>query len=181
MLKLSAPLLLLTASVANAQVGIDALSSLTTVHDYVQKRSSSYDRTGGNADAIPIGAGKSVTIFDATGPAEITHIWITIASPEAYHLKKLVLRAYWDDEATPSVETPIGDFFGLGLGQYFTYDSENRMIGAYTNGSDYVQYAYAEGTELAARRGVYDALSLYLNFINLFTFLLQIMGVRNNN
>jgi RHS repeat-associated protein len=26
--------------------------------------------------------------------------------------------------------------------QYFTYDSENRMIGAYTNGSDYVQYAY---------------------------------------
>ncbi len=33
----------------------------------------------------------------------------------------------------------------------------------------------------AARRGVYDALSLYLNFINLFMFLLQIMGVRNNN
>jgi uncharacterized protein len=46
---------------------------------------------------------------------------------------------------------------------------------------DYTQFAYAEGTELAARRGVYDALSLYLNFINLFMFLLQIMGVRNNN
>jgi len=47
--------------------------------------------------------------------------------------------------------------------------------------ADYVQYAYAEGTDLAARRGVFDALSLYLNFINLFMFLLQIMGVRNNN
>jgi len=47
--------------------------------------------------------------------------------------------------------------------------------------ADYVQYAYGEGTEMAARRGVYDALSLYLNFINLFMFLLQIMGVRNNN
>ncbi len=46
---------------------------------------------------------------------------------------------------------------------------------------DYVQYAYAEGTDGAAKRGVYDALSLYLNFINLFTSLLQIMGVRNNN
>jgi hypothetical protein len=46
---------------------------------------------------------------------------------------------------------------------------------------DYVQYAYAEGTDLAARRGVYDALSLYLNFINLFMMLLQILGVRNNN
>ena len=47
--------------------------------------------------------------------------------------------------------------------------------------ADYVQFAYAEGTEIAARRGVYDALSLYLNFINLFMMLLQIMGVRNNN
>jgi len=47
--------------------------------------------------------------------------------------------------------------------------------------ADYVQFAYAEGTELAAKRGVFDALSLYLNFINLFTFLLQLMGVRNNN
>jgi FtsH-binding integral membrane protein len=47
--------------------------------------------------------------------------------------------------------------------------------------ADYVQFAYAEGTDLAAKRGVYDALSLYLNFINLFMSLLQIMGVRNNN
>jgi FtsH-binding integral membrane protein len=46
---------------------------------------------------------------------------------------------------------------------------------------NYEQYAYAEGIELAAKRGVYDALSLYLNFINLFMSLLQIMGVRNNN
>ncbi len=46
---------------------------------------------------------------------------------------------------------------------------------------DYVQFAYAEGTDGAAKRGVYDALSLYLNFINLFTSLLQLMGVRNNN
>ena len=47
--------------------------------------------------------------------------------------------------------------------------------------ADYVQFAYAEGNELAAKRGVYDALSLYLNFINLFMSLLQILGVRNNN
>lgn len=40
----------------------------------------------------------------------------------------------------------------------------------------YVQFAYAEGTDQAAKRSVYDALSLYLNFINLFMFLLQIFG-----
>jgi FtsH-binding integral membrane protein len=45
----------------------------------------------------------------------------------------------------------------------------------------YVQYAYAEGVEGAAKRSVYDALSLYLNFINLFMLLLQLLGNRNNN
>jgi len=47
--------------------------------------------------------------------------------------------------------------------------------------ADYVQFAYGEGTEIASRRGVYDALSLYLNFINLFMMLLQLLGNRNNN
>src|SRR5438270_14058558 len=31
---------------------------------------------------------------------------------------------YWDGERTPSVEAPLGDFFGLGLGDYFTWESE---------------------------------------------------------
>jgi len=47
--------------------------------------------------------------------------------------------------------------------------------------TSYVQYAYAEGTDGAAKRSVYDALSLYLNFINLFMLLLQLLGNRNNN
>jgi FtsH-binding integral membrane protein len=46
---------------------------------------------------------------------------------------------------------------------------------------DYVQYAYAEGTDGAAKRSVFDALSLYLNFINLFMLLLQLFGNRNSN
>ena len=45
----------------------------------------------------------------------------------------------------------------------------------------YIQYAYAEGTDGAAKRSVYDALSLYLNFINLFMLLLQLLGNRNSN
>ena len=47
--------------------------------------------------------------------------------------------------------------------------------------STYVSYAYAMGQDGAAKRSVYDALSLYLNFVNLFTLLLQLMGNRNNN
>jgi len=62
-------------------------------------------------------------VLEAAGPGVITHVWFTIASPEQFHLKKLVLRMYWDGEATPSVEAPVGDFFGLGLGEYFLYQS----------------------------------------------------------
>ena len=43
------------------------------------------------------------------------------------------------------------------------------------------RYAYAEGSEGAAKRSVFDALSLYLNFINLFMLLLQLLGNRNSN
>src|ERR1700684_1051911 len=99
------------------------LSRLAAPHDYVQKRASSYDRTGGNDDFYKIAPGDTLTLLDDSGPGIVTHIWITIASPEQYHLKKLVLRMYWDGEATPSVEAPIGDFFGLGLGDYFLFES----------------------------------------------------------
>ncbi len=44
----------------------------------------------------------------------------------------------------------------------------------------YTQYAYSEGVEGAAKRSVYDALSLYLNFINLFMLLLQLTGNRRS-
>ncbi len=43
----------------------------------------------------------------------------------------------------------------------------------------YLQFAYAEGTDGAAKRSVYDALSLYLNFINLFLLMLQLFGGSN--
>ena len=99
------------------------LSTLPEVRSYTQKRSSSYDRSGGNQDFRRVPPGETLTVLDESGPAIITHIWFTLADNEAYHLKKLVLRMYWDGEATPSVETPLGDFFGLGLGEYFTYQS----------------------------------------------------------
>lgn len=99
------------------------IDGLTEPHDYVQKRVSSYDRTGGNEDFRTIAPGETLTILDDAGPGIITHIWFTFSSDEPFHLKKIVLRMYWDSEATPSVEAPIGDFFGLGLGEYFTFDA----------------------------------------------------------
>jgi len=96
---------------------------LARLRSYKTRRSSSWDRTGGNGDAVPVEAGQSATLLDVTGAGAVTHIWFTIASDDPHHLKNLVLRAWWDGETSPSVETPVGDFFGLGLGEYYTYQS----------------------------------------------------------
>ncbi len=123
-------LLLLAAMPATAQMPGEQLSDLPKLHDYVLKRSSSYDRTGGNADARQVAPGDAITVLDEAGPGQISHIWFTIADNEKYHLKRIVLRMYWDGESTPSVEAPIGDFFGLGTGEYFLYQSVLLAVGA---------------------------------------------------
>jgi hypothetical protein len=118
------------AGATRAQGLATHLGDLTRPHDYVLKRISSYDRTGGNDDWRPMKPGETLTLLDEAGPGEITHIWMTIASGERYHLKKLVLRIFWDGESSPSVEAPVGDFFGLGLGDYFLYQSIPLSVGA---------------------------------------------------
>ena len=100
-----------------------ALRDLIQPKDYAQRRASSYDRTGGNEDFRTIAPGETLTLLEESGPGVITHVWFTLASEEPYHLKKVVLNMYWDGEATPSVETPLGDFFGLGLGDYYVFES----------------------------------------------------------
>ncbi len=86
-------------------------------------KQSSYDRSGGNRDFISVAPAQTVEVFRSDGPGVITHVWFTIASPAVHHLKELILRIYWDGHEKPSVETPIGDFFGLNLGSYFLYES----------------------------------------------------------
>ena len=106
------------------------LSDLPAARDYVQHRASSYDRSGANADYRSIAPGETLTLLDENGPGLVSHVWFTIASRDPNHLKALVLRMYWDGEAAPSVEAPIGDFFGLGLGTYHLYQSIPLSVGS---------------------------------------------------
>ncbi|MBC9795724.1 glycoside hydrolase family 172 protein [Sinomicrobium weinanense] len=103
------------------------------LRNYSSERISSYDTTGANDDGNwkdKIKPGETRTIGEVEGPGIFKHIWVTIASNEVNHLKKIVLRMYWDGEQTPSVEAPVGDFFGLGLGRYFLYESEFLSVGS---------------------------------------------------
>ena len=109
------------------------LANLPQLKDYTAARQSSYDPTGGNADGRhdwPMQPGETRTMADIEGAGAITHIWVTIASKDEKHLKNLVLRMHWDGEETPSVETPIGDFFGLGHARYYQYSCLPIEIGA---------------------------------------------------
>ncbi len=118
------------AGPAPADRGI--LAGLPALKDYTAGRVSSYDPTGGNADGRhdwPIQPGETRTIADIAGAGAVTHLWFTIASKDEHHLRNLVLRMYWDGEEQPSVESPIGDFFGLGHATYYQYSSLPIQIG----------------------------------------------------
>jgi hypothetical protein len=49
-------------------------------------------------------------------------------SNETFFPRKVVLRMYWDGETNPSVEAPIGDFFGMGHGITKNYTSACLMM-----------------------------------------------------
>jgi len=129
---------------------------------------SSYDRTGANDDGNwknQIKAGETRTLGEVNGPGILRHIWITIASDEPYHLKKIVLRMYWDGEETPSVEAPIGDFFGLGLGRYFLYESEFLSIGSQRALNAYFPMPFRKSAKITVtNEGEKDIWAFYYNF-----------------
>ncbi|MBN2853745.1 MAG: DUF2961 domain-containing protein [Clostridia bacterium] len=92
-------------------------SKLSKPSHFQAKRESSYDRTGGNEDKRSIKPGETLVLADVEGPGKIAHIWCTIAAEEVPMFNRmLVLRFYWDGEQSPSVEVPVGDFFGSGHG-----------------------------------------------------------------
>ncbi len=94
-----------------------SVRDLPNLPDYESERASSFDHTGGNHDYVSVEPGQTVTIFDEEGPAEIRHIWTTLPPwSEAYAHQKVVIRAYWDGESDPSVESPVGNFFGIAFG-----------------------------------------------------------------
>lgn len=102
---------------ARSQSGL--LDNLIQHHNYETKRISSYDTTGGNNDRISIQPGATETIAEIKGAGIIKHIWITISCRDDMIRRNAILRMYWDGEKEPSVESPIGDFFGQGWGESY--------------------------------------------------------------
>ncbi len=140
----------------------EELFALARLRAYKTRRSSSWDRSGGNGDAVPVEPGKSATLLDVSGAGVVTHLWFTIDSPDPMHLKNLVLRAWWDGESSPSVEVPIGDFFGLGLGEYYTYESALLAVAPVKALNSYFKMPFASAARLTlTNEGTIKTNSLY--------------------
>jgi hypothetical protein len=80
---------------------------------------------------LPLPAGDTLTLADVEGPGVIRHIWLTIADTTPagpYVLRDVVLRMFWDNEESPSVEVPVGDFFCNGFGTRALVTSEPIVV-----------------------------------------------------
>jgi len=99
-------------------LGPGSLARLARIRDYASHRLSSWDRSGGNRDFVLIPPGERVRLGEIAGAGIVKHIWTTMMSwpAEEHELRQTVLRVFWDGSRRPSVEVPLGDFFGVGFG-----------------------------------------------------------------
>ena len=147
------------------------------------------------AFCVAMGASLTNIFLQYTGTSIVRVFFITSATFAA-----MSLYGY----ATKSDLTKMGSFLMMGLFGIIIAGLVNMFIGsaglqfaisiigvlvfvgltAYDTQrikSEYVQNAHGQGSDIAARSSVYDALRLLLNFINLFMLLLQLTGNRSSN
>jgi hypothetical protein len=99
-------------------LGLGSLAGLPRLRRYQSRRLSSWDRRGGNRDFIQVRPGETAVLGEIEGAGCVKHVWVTMMSlpHEPHELRQTLLRMFWDGESSPSVEVPLGDFFGIGFG-----------------------------------------------------------------
>ncbi len=107
------------------RIGHGSLAGLAELRDFERHRLSSYDRDGGNLDFLLVRAGETALLGTIDGTGCVKHIWMTLTTlpDRTQPLRDVVLRFYWDGEESPSVDAPIGDFFGVGFAMQRNFSS----------------------------------------------------------
>jgi hypothetical protein len=167
--------LVLVAPAARAQAGGGPLADLARLRtDVRSRRVSSFDRSGGNNDRFErIAAGERRALFEVAGAGIINHIWITIAPPPpALSRNDIIVRMYWDGEGAPSVESPIGPFFGQGWDEAYDFASLPLAAGP-RDGRALVSYfpmPFADGARIEIENDTgrdIDAFYYYVDYVQL--------------
>ena len=95
------------------------LDDLARIRKGRSGRHSSWETNGRNHDFWSIEPGETRALADIDGPGMINHIWMT----QPNHYREVLLRITWDNARSPSVNVPLGDFFGLGHNIVNSYQS----------------------------------------------------------
>lgn len=153
MIRIILVLLLNTVFVYGQNELAGEMYNLTKIQQGVKsKRVSSSDMTGNNVDALKdIQPGEKRVIAEIKGAGIINHIWLTISPrPDQINRNDIILRMYWDGQEYPSVESPIGPFFGQGWNEQYNYMALPLSAGP-LKGSGLVSYfamPFAKGARL---------------------------------
>lgn len=76
------------------------------------------------APTIAIKAGESRILAQANGTSgTVRRIWMTFWDRSPQMLRSLKIEMFWDGATKPAVSAPLGDFFGIGLGQTTVFES----------------------------------------------------------
>lgn len=108
--------------------------------------------------------GERVTLADIEGPGVIQHIWVTVddTTPNGrFVLRDLVLRMYWDEEETPSVECPLGDFFLNGFARGYEVVSLPMTVNPKRGMNSYLQMPFARRARIVLENQHLGAISAF--------------------
>ncbi|HXR08643.1 MAG TPA: glycoside hydrolase family 172 protein [Candidatus Acidoferrum sp.] len=108
---------------------------------------------------VQIRAHATFTLAEITGPGAIQQIWMTPSPLDK--TRWFILRMYWDDEAEPSVECPLGDFFACGLGKYCQISSLPVCVNPGSAFNCYWQMPFHKKARLTLENLDDSAMSLY--------------------
>jgi hypothetical protein len=107
--------------------------------------------------SIRIAPGETRTLADVHGSGAIQHIWMTLTG----HWRHSILRIYWDDQETPSVECPAGDFFACGWGQYAQISSLAVCVNPGSAFNCYWEMPYRSGFRMTMTNIAAQEMTLY--------------------
>lgn len=140
------------------------LAGIATIVDARSRRFSSYDRSGGNRDFVSLAPGETRVLAEIPGAGILKHLWFTINGKDPLVQRQIVLRCFWDGEDGPSVEAPIGDFFGQGWGMHYPFASL-PLAAAQRDGRALVSYfpmPFVRGARIEVEnQGTEEVMALY--------------------
>jgi hypothetical protein len=106
---------------------------------------------------VHIAPNQTFVMAEIKGPGAIQHIWMTPTKNN----KLNIIRVYWDDEKTPSIECPVGDFFGTGLGGYMTFSSLAVCVNPGSGFNCYWQMPFRKSAKITMTNTNPEDMTLY--------------------